>query len=157
MSVISYLLLISPLKVLNCLHRVLNSHSFENVTGSNQLLYPLCHVSSEILTGIWLDTGDNVFPFISFGCLCTRECTHEYNEYKYCLYVWNFVSLNHTSGHYYILGGKKTKEIKRIYTDICACVLSIMVIIIGNGPDDPSSNPGQDCLFYFILMPLWKA
>ena len=28
MSVISYLLLISPLKVLHCLHRVLNSHSF---------------------------------------------------------------------------------------------------------------------------------
>ena len=40
MSVISYLLLISPLKVHHCLHRVLNSPSF----GSNQRLYPLCLV-----------------------------------------------------------------------------------------------------------------
>ena len=45
MSVISYLLLISPLKVLHCLHRVLNSHSFGYVTGSNHRLYPLCYVS----------------------------------------------------------------------------------------------------------------
>ena len=41
MSVISYLLLISPLKVLNCFHRVLNSHSFGYITGYNQRLYPL--------------------------------------------------------------------------------------------------------------------
>ena len=38
MSVISYLLLISPLKVPHCLHLVLNSHSFGYVTGSNCVL-----------------------------------------------------------------------------------------------------------------------
>ena len=39
---VSYLLLISPLKVLHCLHQVLNSHSFGYVTGSNEHFYPLC-------------------------------------------------------------------------------------------------------------------
>ena len=50
MSVISYLLLISPLKVLLCLHRVLNSQSFGYITGSNQRLYPLYHVSLKKVT-----------------------------------------------------------------------------------------------------------
>ena len=45
MTVISYLLLIPPLKVLHCLHWVLNSHFCGYVTGSNQRFYPLCHVS----------------------------------------------------------------------------------------------------------------
>ena len=45
MSVISYLHLISPLKVLHCLHQLLNSYSIGYVTGANQHLYPLCHVS----------------------------------------------------------------------------------------------------------------
>ena len=42
---ISYLLLISPLKVLHCLHEVLNTHTFGYVTGSNQRFYQLYHVS----------------------------------------------------------------------------------------------------------------
>ena len=41
---VSYLLLISPLKVLHCLHWVLISHTFRNVTGSKQHLYQLWHV-----------------------------------------------------------------------------------------------------------------
>ena len=41
MSVISYLLLISPLKVLHCLHRVLNSHSF--LSMSLDLNYAFIH------------------------------------------------------------------------------------------------------------------
>ena len=45
MSVICYLLLTSSLKVLHCLNRVLNSHTFRYVTRSNQCLYPLYHVS----------------------------------------------------------------------------------------------------------------
>ena len=36
--------------------------------------------------------------------------------------------------------------------------LSIIVIIVGNGINDLSSNPGQDrFMFYFVLMILGKA
>ena len=33
----------------------------------------------------------------------------------------------------------------------------IKAIVIGNELDVPNSNPGQGCLFHFLLMPLGKS
>ena len=68
MSFISYLLLISPLKVLHCLHQVLNSHSFGYVTGFNQHLYPLCHVFSRIKALFFLKKWINHYSSLETNC-----------------------------------------------------------------------------------------
>ena len=76
MSVISYPQLISPLKVL---HQVLNSHSFGYITGSNQWLYPLYHVSlrtsvSEFLGIINLISSATIFYQSSYCNFCCYYC-----------------------------------------------------------------------------------
>ena len=47
---------------------------------------------------------------------------------------------------------------------VCACVCyllggarGVMVIVVGNGHDDTSSNPGRDIAFHLGLIPLGKV
>ena len=76
---ISYLLLISLLKVLLCLHQVLNSHSFGYVTGSNQHLYPLCHVS--LRTSMYEFMG--IINLISSATIFTSAHILQFCSYHY--------------------------------------------------------------------------
>ena len=81
---VTYLLL-SPLKVLYCLHQVLNSHSFEYVTGSNQHLYPLYHVSLEDIW-VWISGyyKPNVFSNHFYQCSYCNFCCY------YCISFFYF-------------------------------------------------------------------
>ena len=63
---VSYLLLISPLKVLHCLHQVLNS-LFGYLPGSNQCLYPLYHMSLSIHAKL---------TCLKWNCFWHWNCTH---------------------------------------------------------------------------------
>ena len=88
MSVISYLLLISSLKVLHCLHRVLNSHSLGMSPGlTNAFIHRGTHgggtLSSQRQIGLKKNRPtDNLMEMLTFCTLTThfRMGSHIYQQ-----------------------------------------------------------------------------
>ena len=107
MSVISYLLLIFPLKVLHFLHRVLDSYSFGYVTGSYQRIYPLCHVPLRVKFDIPTSSGRLVkikwFVYMSKSqrSLCVSFSGTDVGLCIYHLFVWSNFNILHNCGSLY--------------------------------------------------------